>query len=274
MSITVEDLITRLEEFQQKLTEHQKLWGVSLGQPIPDYPVRNGEELQAQSRWLSRSLGALKPYIERFDGAWIMQHPATGVQWNALDAAVGLSAIAQAKGPSIRTTIEKLDRILGQLQTLAPSDSIPEEIGKPLRPGIGCDRLIDAYLDHLHPVITRACAQLYRDGHYAKSVEEAAKAVTQHVRDVTGLQGDGAALVQAAFSPKKPVLAFSDLGDETKRNEQIGFMEMLCAFLKGVRHPLAHTSGRNEEAQNAFEYLAMASVFCRRIDEAKPKVAS
>ena len=45
-------------------------------------------------------------------------------------------------------------------------------------------------------------------------------------------------------------------------------MEMLCAFAKGVRNPLAHTHGRSEEAQKAFEYLVMASLFCRRIDDA------
>jgi hypothetical protein len=67
------------------------------------------------------------------------------------------------------------------------------------------------------------------------------------------------------------VLAFSDLTDETKRNEQVGFMEMLAAYAKGVRNPLAHTHGKLEEAQKAFEYLALASLFCRRIDDASPK---
>jgi Protein of unknown function (Hypoth_ymh) len=59
--------------------------------------------------------------------------------------------------------------------------------------------------------------------------------------------------------------------DETKKNEQVGFMEMLCAFVKGVRHPLAHRHGQPEEAQKAFEYLVMASLFCRRIDDAKSR---
>jgi hypothetical protein len=46
---------------------------------------------------------------------------------------------------------------------------------------------------------------------------------------------------------------------------------MLAAVAKGVRNPLAHTHGKLEEQQKAFEYLCLASLFCRRIDDATPK---
>jgi len=126
-----------------------------------------------------------------------------------------------------------------------------------------------AYLPHLHPFIERGCSKLFLDGHYAQAVEEAAKAVFQYIREVTGLTSDGAALAEAAFSLNKPMLRFSDLSDQTKRNEQQGFMELLKAFTKGVRAPLVHSHGRTEEPQKAFEYLVMASLLCRRVDEAK-----
>jgi len=61
-----------------------------------------------------------------------------------------------------------------------------------------------------------------------------------HIKWKTAL--DGATLAQHSFSLKSPILAFSDLADETKRNEQLGFMEMLAVFTKGVRNPLAHTT--------------------------------
>ena len=70
------------------------------------------------------------------------------------------------------------------------------------------------------------------------------------------------------------MLAFSDISDETKKNEQVGFMEMPSAFAIGVRNSFAHTHGKLEEAQKAFEYLALASLFCRRIDDASPKLAA
>jgi uncharacterized protein (TIGR02391 family) len=269
----VGDLISALEEFQSKLNEHRKLWGPSLSSPIPSFPVRDQSELEEQSRWLSRRLGALRPFIERFDSEWLMVHPATGVRWDALDAATGLTAVSQIKGPSLRSVAEKLDQIIGRLQTFEKDEEVPADRTKPLRPGLAADRIMLVYLDHLHPFIERGCAQLFRDGHYAQSVEEAAKAVFQYIRDVTGLTGDGAALAQAAFSLNKPVLAFSDFADQTKRDEQVGFMEMLSAFAKGVRNPLAHSHGRLEESQKAFEYLVMASLLCRRVDDATPKTA-
>jgi uncharacterized protein (TIGR02391 family) len=101
-------------------------------------------------------------------------------------------------------------------------------------------------------------------------VEEGAKGVLQYLRNKSGLSLDGAPLIDAAFSVNKPILAFSNLSDETKRNEQVGFMEMLKGFTKGVRNVLAHTHDKKEEAQRAFEYLVTASLFCRRIDEASP----
>lgn len=270
----VADLLAAIDEFRQKLTEHRELWARSLSQPMPDYPVRNREELEAQSHWLTRRLGALRAYIERFDSQWIMVHPATGIRWDVLDAATSLNQVAQTKGPSIRGAIEKLNVIAGKLETLAQDDEVPADRSAPIRSGLPPDRLMSAYLNHLHPYIAAGCSALYLDGHYAQSVEESAKAVFQYLREATGLALDGAALATQAFSVKSPVLAFSDLADETKRNEQVGFMEMLAAYAKGVRNPLAHTHGKLEEAQKAFEFLVLASLLCRRIDDATPKAAA
>ncbi|MHC9063770.1 TIGR02391 family protein [Nitrospira sp. CMX1] len=272
-SMQVSALLAALDEFRTKLIEHKELWGRSLSQPIPDYPVRNREELEAQSHWLTRRLGALRPYIERFDNHWLMVHPATSVRWDALDASVSLNQVAQAKGPALRSTIDKINTIAGRLETLDQDDEVPADPSKPLKSGLPADRVMLSYLQHLHPYIAKGCSQLFVDGHYAQAVEESAKAVFQYLRAVTGLITDGSALAQTAFSVKAPMLAFSDLADETKRNEQVGFMEMLSAFAKGVRNPLAHTHGKLEEAQKAFEYLALASLFCRRIDDASPKPA-
>jgi len=269
----VADLLASIDEFREKLQEHRDVWAKSLDRTIPSYPVRNQEQLEAQSHWLTRRLGALRSYIERFDSDWLMVHPATGVRWDALDASVSLNQVAQAKGPSLRSTIEKLNTIAGKLETLDQDDDVPANAAEPMRSGLAPERVMLAYLGHLHPYVAAGCSKLFVDGHYAQAVEESAKAVFQYLRQATGLSLDGAALATTAFSVKTPILAFSDLADETKRNEQVGFMEMLAAYAKGVRNPLAHTHGRLEEAQKAFEYLALASLFCRRIDDATPKTA-
>jgi len=265
------DLLQELEQFGAALIAHRRLWGESLEQPIPGYPVRNVEELTRQSRDLSRALGSLRPFLERFRSSWIMHHPATGIRWDALDAATGLDQIAQVKGPSLATVIPALDQIIGELQALDPDDEIPREKNRTIRAGGSVERVALGYLDHLHPFIREGCARLLQDGHHAQAIEEAAKAVFQYLRNRTGLTADGANLAEAAFSLKSPILAFGDLTDENIRNEQLGFMEILKGVAKGVRNPLAHTHGRKEEFQKAFEYLALASLLCRRIDDASPK---
>ncbi len=265
------ELTNLIEEFYAKLDEHKDLWVKSFASGGSNFPIRNHAELEIQTKWLQRRLGALRPYIERFDTSWIMVHPQTGVTWDALNASVGLSDVSLIKSPSIKSVLQKLNTIIGRIETLAQEDFIPEDPNKPLQSGYSSERLMLAYLEHLHPFISKGCSSLFQDGHHTQAVEEGVKAVFQYLRDVTGLTGDGAALAQSAFSPKSPILTFSDLSDETKKNEQVGFMEILAAVVKGVRHPLAHTHGRVEEAQKAFEYLVLASLLCRRIDDAKIK---
>ena len=267
----VSELLCAIDEFREKLIEHMDVWAKSLDRSIPSYPERNLKQLEEQSHWLTRRLGALRTYIKRFDNEWLMVHPATGVKWDDINASVSLNQVTQEKGPSIRSTIEKLNTIAGRLETLDQDDEIPSNPSEPIRSGLAPERIMLAYLAHLHPCIAAGCSKLFMDGHYAQAVEKSAKAVFHYLRQATGLKLDGAPLATNAFSVKTPILAFSDLADETKRNEQIGFMEMLAAYAKGVRNPLAHTHGKFEEAQKAFEYLVLASLFCRRIDDASPK---
>ncbi|OGW80028.1 MAG: TIGR02391 family protein [Omnitrophica bacterium RIFCSPLOWO2_12_FULL_44_17] len=267
----VKELKTRLEKFQTDLKSHKDLWGKSLHDSIPSYPITNKKKIEEQTLALTRQAGTLKPYLERFMPGTMMQHPATGVSWDLIDAATGGNAVAPVKGPSLIQLIHSIENIFGRLESINEEDDIPEECAKPIRPGVGVDYIISAYLNHLHPFIYSSCYQLYVDGHYAKSVEDASKGVLQYLRDKTGLTTDGAVLIEATFSAKNPILAFSDLKDATKLDEQIGFMEMLKGFSKGVRNVFAHTHGKEETEQRAFEYLVMASLFCHRIDDACSK---
>jgi uncharacterized protein (TIGR02391 family) len=134
------------------------------------------------------------------------------------------------------------------------------------------DLFMRHYLRCLHPYISSCSSALFEDEHYSQAAGEATKAVFQYLRDRTGLDADGTRLAQQAFSEKAPILVFSDLGTETKKNEQVGFMEMLVGYAKGIRNPLAHSLGgaqkeRTAAMREAFEYLVLASLLCRRIDE-------
>lgn len=135
----VKELIKRIEEFQKKLLEHKRLWGSSLDKTIPDYPIRNVDQLETQSRLLCRSLGTLRPFLDRFFDSWIMGQPASRTTWDALESAVSLQSVALAKGPSMRIVSERLDQILGKLEAYDKEDEIPKEPTQPIKPGIGLD---------------------------------------------------------------------------------------------------------------------------------------
>ena len=119
----VSELIAALEEFQAKLAEHEALLEKRAGQRAELSVPEKQAALEEQSRWLSRRLGALRPYIERFDNEWTMQHPATGVTWDALDVATSLTG-HPGKNFTLRHVFPKLHQILGRLETLDPNEEI------------------------------------------------------------------------------------------------------------------------------------------------------
>jgi uncharacterized protein (TIGR02391 family) len=105
-------------------------------------------------------------------------------------------------------------------------------------------------------------------------VFEATKSIAAKVRTLSGLDGDGADLVQRAFGASKdgqPVLAINSLVTETERGEQRGFVNLLVGFFGTVRNPLAHNP-RAEwpmSEQDALDILTLASLVHRKLDRAK-----
>lgn len=164
------ELKAELEEFQKRLDEHRNLWGQSLDRTIPDHPIRNVDVLREQSRWLSRKLGTLRPFMERFFEHWIMSNRMAGVSWNALESATGLESVAQIKGPSMRTVSERIDQMLGELDTYDPEDEIPRDTKQPIRPGIGVDRLMQhIFRSYIHTSLKAAVSYSSTDTMHKQS---------------------------------------------------------------------------------------------------------
>jgi uncharacterized protein (TIGR02391 family) len=131
------------------------------------------------------------------------------------------------------------------------------------------DSVLRAYegLD-LHPEIARAASDLYRNGHYANAIEDAVKALNNLVRLRSGLELDGATLMETAFSPKNPKLRFNDLSDPTNHDEQRGFMMMFSGAVAGLRNPRAHRLIQGDP-ERALEFIAYVSLLAKLLDEAK-----
>ena len=121
----------------------------------------------------------------------------------------------------------------------------------------------------LHPKIEKAAGQLYRDGHYANSVESACKALKIMVQLDSGRDDlDGVPLMQAVFSPKSPILAFNDLASTTDRDEQQGLMFLFSGVMAAFRNPRAHDF-IEDDPERAIEVIAFVSLLAKLLEKAK-----
>ncbi len=107
------------------------------------------------------------------------------------------------------------------------------------------------------------------------TVFEATKGLAQRIRDRSGGDGDGSALVDSAFSIKNTRLAFNTLSTETEKSEHRGFAMLHKGCFASVRNPLAHEPKILWEGEDdAADYLTLVSLLHRKLDQcvAEPRV--
>jgi uncharacterized protein (TIGR02391 family) len=119
----------------------------------------------------------------------------------------------------------------------------------------------------------RFCRAELLQENYFHAVLEAAKSVAEKIRNRTGLRGDGAALVDAAFgkgSSHLPLLAFNSLRTDNEQSEHTGLMNLLKGALGTFRNPTAHAPkiSWTVNERDALEALTLLSMLHRRLDEA------
>lgn len=122
----------------------------------------------------------------------------------------------------------------------------------------------------VHPFVLRFCrAELLKEN-YFHAILEATKSVADKIRARTGLTADGAELVDAAFSIKKPLLAMNSLQTESEQSEQKGFGNLLKGVFGTFRNPTAHSPKirLTYSEQDALDLLTLVSYLHRMIDSA------
>ncbi len=123
-----------------------------------------------------------------------------------------------------------------------------------------------------HDVLAFCKAELIQQN-YFHAVFEATKSVADKIRNLSGLSGDGAVLVDQAFGLGQsgmPFLAFNSLQTETERDEQKGLMNLIKGTFGAFRNVTAHAPkiSWNVTEQDALDLLTIASLIHRRLDSA------
>lgn len=123
----------------------------------------------------------------------------------------------------------------------------------------------------IHAEVFKYCrAELLQDN-YSHAVFEAVKGLAQRIREMSGADGDGAALVDEVFSIERPLLAFNALRTETERSEHKGFAALVKGCFAAVRNPLAHEPKVLWQGEDdAADYMSLISLLHRKLDDCVP----
>jgi uncharacterized protein (TIGR02391 family) len=107
-------------------------------------------------------------------------------------------------------------------------------------------------------------------GHYADCVEATLKELNSVmkalVKKAGGKEMDGADLMHTALSPRSPIIVLDDLGTDSGRSEQAGYMEIFAGAMTGIRNPKAHEN-RTITKKRAIHHLFLASLLFNRLEE-------
>jgi uncharacterized protein (TIGR02391 family) len=125
----------------------------------------------------------------------------------------------------------------------------------------------------VHPDVLAFCKAELIQNNYFHAVFEATKSVADKIRNLSGLTGDGAALVDQAFGIGQagmPFLALNSLRTETEKDEQKGLMNLIKGMFGAFRNVAAHAPKIywTVTEQDALDLLAIASLIHRRLDSA------
>jgi uncharacterized protein (TIGR02391 family) len=146
--------------------------------------------------------------------------------------------------------------------------------GEPIRRATVAPLLGGDLLSNFHPAIQEAARPSFGVGRRAEAVFEAFKAIELRVGALIGSEQTGMSLMGDAFGGDAPRLKLNDLTTRPERDEQEGFTFIFKGAVQGVRNPKAHGRFEELEDRRALDYLGLASLLMRRLDDAEARLRS
>ena len=129
---------------------------------------------------------------------------------------------------------------------------------------------------NFHPMVEAVSASQFASGHYKEAIQNAFVEVIHEVktrcgnpRDSQGNELDGDKLMQRVFGcdgEQQPIIALNSLKSSLDRAEQRGIMYLYKGVV-GIRDRKAHLNFLQRDHIKALEYLSLASLLMRLLDE-------
>jgi len=125
----------------------------------------------------------------------------------------------------------------------------------------------------VHEDVLSFCKAELLQENYFHAVFEAMKSIAAKIRHISGVDADGAKLVDQVFGFKEgtfPILAINPLSTETQKGEQRGFVNLLKGLFGIIRNPLAHDPKIEWDMaeQDALDIFSTLSLIHRKLDKA------
>jgi uncharacterized protein (TIGR02391 family) len=109
---------------------------------------------------------------------------------------------------------------------------------------------------HIRDALWSAIQSTYQAGNYSHAILDAMHHLSNILRDKTGVDGDGAALVGQALGGDSPRLRINRLQTETERNEHRGIENILRGMYQAIRNPRSHEQVEDsQETANSIIYF-------------------
>lgn len=118
-----------------------------------------------------------------------------------------------------------------------------------------------------HPRIMKASRSLFRSGHYPEAILNAFKCIEIFAKKKSGLKGRGVDLMHRVFNEKNPSIKLNRMQEDFEIDEQTGFRFIYAGAMMGIRNPKAHAEVPQKDPYRTLEYLALASLLAKRLDE-------
>lgn len=122
---------------------------------------------------------------------------------------------------------------------------------------------------HIHYDVIKCRKEEYLQENYFHAVFEAAKSLSEKVREKTGILDDGTSLFNTAFSVNNSRLEINSLQTSSERNIQNGLKEMLNEVTHMVRNVTTHELKIKwvVNEQEAIDILTIISFLHKQLDE-------
>lgn len=120
---------------------------------------------------------------------------------------------------------------------------------------------------NLHPRIIKASRSQFRSGHYTDAIFNALKCIEILVKAKSKSRGNGTDLMHKVFNENNPLIKLNELKEDYEIDEQKGFRFIYAGAMLGIRNPKAHAEIEQKDPYRTLEYLALASLLAKRLDE-------